>query len=60
MKVIKLRNPEFLNGAQTITSFNKFLAKYSDHPKLKSNRDRLEQIEVALSVITDASDEFVH
>ena len=55
----KITEPRILNGAQTITSFNKFLAKYSDHPKLKSNRDRLERIEVPCRIITDASDEFV-
>ena len=55
----KITEPRILNGAQTITSFNKFLQKFSDHPKLKSNRDLLEQIEVSCRIITDASDEFV-
>jgi hypothetical protein len=55
----KITEPRILNGAQTITSFNKFLAKFSDHPKLKSNRDRLEEIEVPCRIITDASDDFV-
>jgi hypothetical protein len=55
----KITEPRILNGAQTITSFNKFLGKFSDHPRLKTNRDRLEQIEVPCRIITDATDEFV-
>jgi hypothetical protein len=55
----KITEPRILNGAQTISSFNGFLRKFSDHPKIKLNRSRLEQIEVPCRIITDASDEFV-
>jgi hypothetical protein len=35
------------------------MKKYMDHPKLKTNRDRLEDIEVLCRIITNASDDFV-
>ena len=55
----KVTEPRVLNGAQTISSFNSFLKKYADHPKLRTNRDRLERVEVPCRVLTKASDDFV-
>ena len=55
----RITEPRVLNGAQTVTSFNGFLKKFADHPKLKTNRARLEEIEVICRIITQASDEFV-
>ncbi len=55
----RLTEPRVLNGAQTITSFNGFLKKFADHPKLKTNRARLESIEVICRIITHANDDFV-
>ena len=57
--VYEITEPRILNGAQTISSFNRFLKKFADHPKLKSNRNRLEQIEVPCRIITKANNEFV-
>jgi hypothetical protein len=55
----RITEPRVLNGAQTITSFNGFLKKFADHPKLKTNRARLEDIEVICRIITHATDDFV-
>lgn len=55
----RITEPRVLNGAQTITTFNSFMKKYHDHPKLKTNRARLEDIEVLCRIVTNASDDFV-
>ena len=55
----RITEPRVLNGAQTITSFNGFLKKFADHPKLKANQSQLEEIEVICRIITHASDDFV-
>jgi hypothetical protein len=55
----RITEPRVLNGAQTITSFNGFLRKFADHPKLGTNRQRLESIEVICRIITQANDDFV-
>lgn len=55
----EITEPRILNGAQTVTTFNRFLKKYADHPKLVENRKRLEAIEVPCRILTHAADEFV-
>ena len=54
-----ITEPRILNGAQTVTTFNRFLKKYADHPKIVQNRPRLEAIEVPCRILTNATDEFV-
>jgi len=55
----EITEPRVLNGAQTISSFNSFLKKFADHPKIKLNRQRLERIEVPCRIITKAKDDFI-
>lgn len=55
----EITEPRILNGAQTVTTFNRFLKKYADHPQLARNRGRLEAIEVPCRILTHASEEFV-
>jgi hypothetical protein len=55
----QVTEPRILNGAQTVTTFNRFLKKYADHPKLVENRSRLESIEVLCRILTNATDDFV-
>ncbi len=57
--VYKITEPRLLNGAQTITTFDRFLEKNTENPKLKENKYLLEQIRVIGKIITRASDEFV-
>lgn len=51
--------PRLLNGAQTITTFARFLDANADNPALRNGRSLLEQIRVICKVITDAQPEFV-
>jgi len=55
----EITEPRILNGAQTVTTFSRFLKKFADHPKLAQNRARLEAIEVPCRILTQASEEFV-
>ncbi len=55
----EITEPRILNGAQTVTTFNRFLKKFTDHPKLAQNRSRLEAIEVPCRILTRASEEFI-
>lgn len=57
--VFEVTEPRILNGAQTVTTFNRFLKKFADHPKLGLNRARLEAIEVPCRILTQAKEEFV-
>jgi hypothetical protein len=55
----EITEPRILNGAQTVTTCNRFLKKFSEHPKLAQNRARLEAIEVPCRILTQASEEFI-
>lgn len=55
----EITEPRILNGAQTVTTFNRFLRKFADHPKLGENRPLLEAIEVPCRILTSATPEFV-
>jgi hypothetical protein len=55
----EITEPRILNGAQTVTTFNGFLKKFADHPKLAQNRFRLEAIEVPCRILTQATEEFI-
>ena len=55
----KVTEPRLLNGAQTITTFARFLEKNTDNPALKENRSILNQIRVICKIITEASPEFI-
>lgn len=54
-----LTAPRLLNGAQTVTTVFKFLAKNRDNPKLADGRELFERIKVLCKVITDADQDFV-
>jgi hypothetical protein len=56
---IRLSSPRLLNGAQTVTTFAKFLEENADNPNLSVNADRLKQITVPCKVISSADDKFV-
>lgn len=57
--IYKVTEPRLLNGAQTITTFARFLEANANNPGLKENRSTLEQLRVICKIITDASQEFV-
>jgi hypothetical protein len=55
----KVTEPRLLNGAQTVTTFARFLKDNEDHPALKENKNRLEGIKVLCKIISEADQPFV-
>ncbi|MDP2886322.1 MAG: AIPR family protein [Ignavibacteria bacterium] len=55
----RVTEPRLLNGAQTVTTFARFLKENDDHPKLRENKDRLREIKVLCKIIIDAEQAFV-
>ena len=55
----KITEPRVLNGAQTITTFARFLKSNDGNTALAARRNVLEQICVVCRIITDATPEFV-
>ena len=56
---VRITEPRLLNGAQTVTTFGRFLKANEGNNLLKEGRDQLEQIHVVCRIITDAAPEFV-
>ncbi len=54
-----LTEPRLLNGAQTITTFDRFLKKYENDVRLKERRKIFDELWVMCKIITDARNEFV-
>jgi len=54
-----ITEPRLLNGAQTVTTFARFLQTNEGNNLLTERRDLLEQIHVGCRIITDAAQEFV-
>lgn len=55
----KVIEPRLLNGAQTVTTFAKFLKANEGNKLLAERRDALEDVHVVCRIITDAAPEFV-
>ena len=55
----RVTESRLLNGAQTITTFARFLEANSDNPLLQNNRERVEVLRVTCKIITDAEQEFI-
>jgi hypothetical protein len=55
----EITEPRLLNGAQTVTTFARFLKANEGNQLLNTRRDVLESINVMCRVITNASPEFV-
>ena len=54
-----ITEPRILNGAQTITSVNKFFEDNANHPNLKHADNPIEKVKVLAKVITNSSKEFI-
>ncbi|HTB33314.1 MAG TPA: AIPR family protein, partial [bacterium] len=54
-----LTEPRLLNGAQTISSLDRFLTAHQDDPKLAEGRQALDELSVLCKIITDARSDFV-
>ena len=55
----KITEPRLLNGAQTVTTFARFLKANQGNNRLTERRAALEQIRVLCRIITDAMPDFV-
>lgn len=55
----KLTEPRLLNGAQTVTTFARFLKANEDNQKLKDHLADLKRIHVLCKVVTEATPDFV-
>jgi hypothetical protein len=56
---LTLTEPRLLNGAQTLATFDRFLAQHAEDARLKERRAALEELAVLCKVITDAGSDFV-
>jgi AIPR protein len=56
---VRLTEPRILNGAQTVTTFARFLAENEGNAALFDNKDRLGRILVLAKIVSKASAEFV-
>ena len=56
---VNIIEPRLLNGAQTITSLNKFIKENEDNPALKKNDNLLQSIRVLAKIISVSSDDFI-
>jgi hypothetical protein len=55
----KMTEPRLLNGAQTVTTFARFLKANEGNNRLGERRNALDQIHVLCRIITNATPEFV-
>ncbi|MCE9635817.1 MAG: AIPR family protein [Planctomycetes bacterium] len=56
---MRVTEPRLLNGAQTVTTFARFLAKNEGDARLRENAAAIEGIHVLCKVIADAPQDFV-
>ncbi len=57
--LFSLTTPSLLNGAQTVTTINKFIESNKDNPKLAEGKEIFEDIRLLCKIITDADQKFV-
>ena len=55
----RIIEPRLLNGAQTVTTFARFLDANKDNPRLTDRKETLEALGVLCRIVTSASPEFV-
>jgi hypothetical protein len=55
----RITEPRLLNGAQTVTTFGRFLKANEGNNLVKERRDLLDRIHVVCRIITDAAPDFV-
>lgn len=57
--ICEITEPRLLNGAQTVTTFARFLKKNEDNPRIKEREGALRELSCLCKIITDATPEFV-
>ena len=58
-EVYRVTEPRLLNGAQTVTTFSRFLERKKDDPRLIERQSVMEDIWVLCRIITKATPEFI-
>ncbi|MEK7477104.1 MAG: AIPR family protein [Candidatus Coatesbacteria bacterium] len=56
---LTLTEPRLLNGAQTLATFDRFLARWAGDGRLAVRRPQLEELTVLCKIITDAGSDFL-
>jgi len=56
---LTLTEPRLLNGAQTLATFDRFLATHAEDGRLAAGRSRLGELSVLCKIITDADSDFI-
>lgn len=56
---IKIIEPRILNGAQTITTFSRFIEDNDKNPALQKNKELLDSIKVVAKIISNAQPDFI-
>jgi len=56
---IQITEPQLLNGAQTVNTFDRFLKRNEGNPRLDQREAALRELRVLCKIITDAKQEFV-
>jgi hypothetical protein len=57
--ICEITEPRLLNGAQTVTTFARFLKKNEDNPRIKEREGALRELTCLCKIITEAAPEFV-
>lgn len=57
--IFQITEPRLLNGAQTVTTFARFLKKNEDNPRIKEREGALRELFCLCKIITDAKPEFI-
>jgi hypothetical protein len=57
--IYEITEPRLLNGAQTVTTFSRFLKKNEGNPRIRERDAALKELYVLCKIITDAKPEFV-
>ena len=57
--VYKITEPRLLNGAQTITTLDRFIKQNKGNHRLESRRQALEEVVVLCKIVTNAQQEFI-
>jgi hypothetical protein len=58
-EALQIVEPRLLNGAQTVTTFSRFLKANDGNALLKERRGELEQVRVMCRIITSATPDFI-
>jgi len=56
---LKVTEPRLLNGAQSVTTFAKFMERFADNPSIKKGTAPVNEVLVLARIVSQSADEFV-